>query len=376
MANSDHQALMLEGKDAVSRWRLGHRKVPIDLSYARMQGHEFIGYDLRGADLTGANFEQTEFSKSNLGGAAAEGTVFEHAFLTGVVFDGADLTSASFVNAMADGATFVGSRLFGAHFRNTNLDGASFQAAHLGDTTFARCDLRRIAGLDEVSHEFPSTIGIDTLVATLGRSPTKFRTREWVFFEGAGVPRSILDYLPDLLQTNLVQFLSCFISYGNQDNIFAEKLYDDLRDRGLSCWKFDEDALVGRGVWANVGAAIALHEKTIVVCSEHSLNRPAVLREIERALQKEDELSAEDPRPKDTDVLIPIRLDDYVLTDWSHPRKADVVSKVIGDFTGWAEKLGSYDGGLHRLLRTLDPTATLGSARKRADQSTGLPTSQ
>ena len=33
-------------------------------------------------------------------------------------------------------------------------------------------------------------------------------------------------------------------------------------------------------------------------------------------------------------VLFPIRVDDYLFDRWDHPRKADVVSKVAGDFRG------------------------------------------
>lgn len=53
-----------------------------------------------------------------------------------------------------------------------------------------------------------------------------------------------------------------------------------------------------------------------------SLQSPAVLREIERALQRED--------TEGRDILLPVRIDDYVLNEWDHPRKADVISKVKG----------------------------------------------
>jgi hypothetical protein len=49
-----------------------------------------------------------------------------------------------------------------------------------------------------------------------------------------------------------------------------------------------------------------------------------VLREIERPLQREDRESK--------NVLFPIRIDDYLFDKWNHPRKAEVVAKVVGDF--------------------------------------------
>jgi hypothetical protein len=33
-------------------------------------------------------------------------------------------------------------------------------------------------------------------------------------------------------------------------------------------------------------------------------------------------------------VLFPVRIDDYLFEKWDHPRKADVVSKVVGSSTG------------------------------------------
>jgi hypothetical protein len=82
----------------------------------------------------------------------------------------------------------------------------------------------------------------------------------------------------------------------------------------------------------------------IAVCSEDSLTSPAVLREIERALQRED-------REK-KNVLFPIRIDDYVFEGWDHERKADVVKKVVGDFRNWKGP-DSYAKALERLLRDL-----------------------
>jgi hypothetical protein len=71
------------------------------------------------------------------------------------------------------------------------------------------------------------------------------------------------------------------------------------------------------------------YDKLVVICSEHSLQSQPAIREIERALQKEDR--------EHKNVLFPIRSDDYLLDKWEHPRKADVVSKVIGDFRGWRD---------------------------------------
>ncbi len=52
-------------------------------------------------------------------------------------------------------------------------------------------------------------------------------------------------------------------------------------------------------------------------------------------------------------VLFPIRIDDYLFDEWDHPRKADVVSKVIGDFRG-SDNLETYAKAFPRFLEALN----------------------
>ncbi len=92
-----------------------------------------------------------------------------------------------------------------------------------------------------------------------------------------------------------------------------------------------------------IDQAIRLYDKLIVVCSAASLELPGellvspVVRELERVLIREDR--------ERKHVLSPIRLDDYIFEGCEHPRKADVVGKVVGDFRNWRDE-GSYRGTL------------------------------
>jgi hypothetical protein len=47
------------------------------------------------------------------------------------------------------------------------------------------------------------------------------------------------------------------------------------------------------------------------------------------------------------------RIHDYFLKKWGHPCKADVVSKVIGDFHGW-ENHATYSKAFPRFLDALN----------------------
>ena len=67
-----------------------------------------------------------------------------------------------------------------------------------------------------------------------------------------------------------------------------------------------------------------------------------MLREIERALQREDS--------EKRDVLFPVRLDNYIFEQWDHHRKSDVISKVVGDVS----ILSQYERSFRKLLDCLN----------------------
>ena len=104
----------------------------------------------------------------------------------------------------------------------------------------------------------------------------------------------------------------------------------------------------------------------VTICSQNSLKRDGVPREIEREFQKQAELKAENIRRKeeadkqrkepgllDEDVLVPVRLDDYVLDEWKHPRKADFREFHVLDFSGWQDE-AKYKTAFQQFLHALD----------------------
>jgi hypothetical protein len=52
-------------------------------------------------------------------------------------------------------------------------------------------------------------------------------------------------------------------------------------------------------------------------------------------------------------VLFPIRIDDYLFDEWENPRKADVVSKVAGNFHG-SDDLATHQKAFPRFLAALN----------------------
>jgi hypothetical protein len=206
-------------------------------------------------------------------------------------------------------------------------------------TIIANTDLGGVKGLSAVVHDGPSSIGIDTLYQSQGKIPDEF-------LRGAGVPDELIARAHSLINKP-THFYSCFISYSEQDREFAGRLHRDLEIKRVRCWLFPEDAKWGESLWSEIDGGIKLYDKLVLICSENSLRSRAVLREIERGLQRED-------RDK-KNILFPIRIDDYIFDKWEHERKADVVKKVVGDFRHWNDP-AAYQKCLALLLKALQAT--------------------
>jgi len=351
MANAEHLEVVRAGSETIQAFREAHLRVRLDLSGADLSRlylrranltHAILAdADIRGTDLTnamlmGADMKRAKASFGNFASARLLGADMTQAQMGEADLFGANLAGANLTDADLFGAFLVRANLRGAVTQGTNLACAVF-----GDTIIADLDLSSTRGLDTVKHKGPSTVGVDTLYKSRGKIPA-------AFLRDCGVPEDVIELLP-AISTPGADYHSCFISYTEQDDVFSERLYSDLRSRRIRCWRWKEDAKWGRDLISDVDEAIRANDKLVVICSRASLQSPAVLREIERALQKEDQL-LRDGSPQD--VLFPIRLDQYVLAGWEHPRKADVIAKNIGDFRDWAED-AAYDRALTRLVECL-----------------------
>ena len=347
MAKREHLKILKRGVNSWNQWRrenpgvtpdlsgahLGRAHLPgVNLSVARLGGVDLTRAILRGANLYGADLQGAKLSLANLRGAILRGATLSVARL-GV----ADLTGAILRGADLQGADLQGANLQRADLSVANLNNSDFTDAYVNLTVFGDNDLSMVKGLQKVQHEGPSTIGIDTIYKSHGNIPE-------VFLRGCGVPDDFITYMRSLV-SKAIDFYSCFISYSSQDDAFALRLYADLQAKNVRCWKFDENAKWGEPLWGEIDTAIRHYDKLVVICSKHSLESQPVIREIERALQKEDR--------EHRNVLFPIRIDDYLFDEWEHPRKADVVSKVIGDFRG-VNDLAIYTKAFPRFLDALN----------------------
>lgn len=321
---------------------------PANLQGAVLSGANLAGSDLQGSNMASVTAEGADFSKvnltvvnlkdSNLSGSRLSASNLTGANLYGATLASCDLTSASLIRVNLAKAILRRSTLSSAL-----IDGCEFQAAQLqgcafGNTTIIDSNFADAIGLESTVHGSPSHISLDSLFASETLIPE-------LFLKQAGLPETFITFYPSLNTSPLhIKFHSVFVSYSSKDETFALKLYHDLTARGVKVWIFPEDARWGEPVWSEIDRSIKVFDKLIVVCSTNSLQSTPVLRELERALMREDK--------EGSNILFPITIDEFIFTAWDHPRKTDVVSKVVGDFRKWRDE-ESYQKSLIRLHESL-----------------------
>src|SRR6266536_2125750 len=203
MADQQQSYLLRQGVDAWNTWRTQHKKVKPNLR----------GAALSEANLSGANLSEADLNRADLS--------FAH-------FSGANLNFAHFRGATLIGADLSGATLIGADLSRATLGGAVFSKAIMLGTIFGNVDLRMVKGLETIVHFGPSTIGTDTLMRSEGDIPE-------VFLREAGLSDTFITYARSLAQ-HPIEYYTCFISYSSKDQEFAERLYTDLRSKGVHCW--------------------------------------------------------------------------------------------------------------------------------------------
>ena len=332
MANSEHLAKLKKGVKAWNEWRKANTEIV-------QQGTGFevanvMRADLSGADLPGADLRGADLTVADLSWAHSSAADFRKADLSGANLSWADLSAADLREASLSGANLSGS----------DLSGANLGKAQIMSTTFADNDLSDVKGLETVSHNGPSTIGIDTIYRSHGNIPL-------VFLRGAGVPDNFIEYMGSLTGKAL-EFYSCFISYSTKDQEFADRLHADLQNKGVRCWFARHDMRGGKYTIDQIDKAIRMHERLLLILSRKSMKSKWVETEIVKARKRE---VGEKRR-----VLFPVRLVPFkVIQDWKcfdSDTGEDLAREIrkfhIPDFSDWKDH-DSYQKSFQSLLRDL-----------------------
>jgi hypothetical protein len=310
------------------------------LERANLSDAQLAGADLRGSNLRRVNLRRADLREANLARCDLRGANLTEAILAGASFSHANLENAVLRFALAGGARLDSANLSGAdltvaNFVLANLGGADLDSALLAETIFGDTNLARVTGLESVHHNGASVIDERTL------------RRSWPlpegFLRGCGLSEPLITYLPSLLERP-IDFYSCFISYSRKDQGFADRLNAGLQAQGVRCWFDRKDMKIGDPIRDVIDQAIRLHDKLLLILSEHSVQSNWVASEVEAALERE--------RRQNRRVLFPLRIDDAVMrtrTAWAAEIRR---TRHIGDFRRWNDHV-AYQAAFKRLLRDL-----------------------
>jgi hypothetical protein len=158
------------------------------------------------------------------------------------------------------------------------------------------------------------------------------------------------------LTAKAIEFYSCFISYSGRDEEFARRLCSRMRQAELRVWFALEDMKSGDKLYDQIDRAIQIHDRLLLVLSEHSLKSKWVETEIRRARKVE----LREGRRK----LFPIRLTNYeTLQEWvcidsttGEDLAEEVRSYFIPDFSNWKNH-DDLEQAFARLLSDLKASA-------------------
>ena len=355
MASPKHLEILKQGVEVWNEWRDQHKNVIPDFRGADLK---FI--NLANANLSIANLRTAKFSYTNLTRANLSGSNLADANLTGANLTGANLSrcnlsianlsTANLSKANLEGAILIDADLTRANFRESNLIFASlsgsaliktdFSNASVGWTIFTYLDLSPLyncaIGLETIIHKGPSSVGIDTIYQSNGNIPE-------VFLRGCGLSDEFIAYIPSLTGKG-IEYYSCFISYSHKDEVFTKRLHNDLQANGVRCWFAPHDMKIGDKIRPTIDDSIRVHDKLLLILSEHSVQSDWVEHEVEHAFDLEKE--------RKQTGLFPLRIDESIMestTGWAGNVKRQ---RHIGDFTKWKQR-DAYQSAFDRLLRDL-----------------------
>ena len=402
MANMDHVQLVRRGRDHVARWKEANPNESLDLnasymSYVRAPQVDISGADLRHSDLmgavmrranlsgcflnpchlyhadlresnlTGAMFNGANMRGADLRGADLTGADLDRAILSDADFSGANLTNANLQRTSLIGARLAGANLTGANFSGAdlvrsdlsettlsdtdlfqtriwacNLNGADFSGAALGYTVLQDCDLRSAVGLEQVRHDAPSSIGVDTIYRSGGQVPA-------AFLNGAGIPATLSTLLESIVAAP-PDLAECYISCHDDDDEFARKLSADLNASGVKTWVFSQhvrgNALVSRlssSDQEEVERWLRNYDKLIVVASSRALDTEAILNDITAARVKQ--------QSADSWLLYFVASDDGLMRPSSRGARTMAAENIIFDLR--ADDPATYAAELAKLADAL-----------------------
>ena len=342
MANAEHLKILKEGVERWNRWREENKNIAPNLRGAFLESATLINANLNGADLTNANLFGAILRKAKLNGATLSCATLDGADLSGAMMHNTKFQRANLRKATLSGAELNNAVLVDANLRGANLNGTILNLARIGHTIFGLTNLSNCTGLETVEITAPCSIDFQTLRAS--------RNLPKSFLLKIGLPELYIDHLPEFFHNEGIKYYSAFLSHSWDNKPFASKLYEALIAKGVNVFFDGKKMKPGDDIFNSLSRGIELYDKTILVCSEDSLNSWWVDQELELVFEKERKLQKE--VGKKIGLLIPIRIDDHIDT-WNNGKRMAIKQCIIGDFRNWQDDT-AFEKALNDLIHALN----------------------
>jgi hypothetical protein len=332
--------------ELVERYAKGERRFPRTNLRDESIDADLPGIDLNDSTLRGVMFGDIHLEGASFRRADAAFNIFD-ANLEGADFHAADLSWSNFGWSNLTNANLHGANLRHAQFMSGRLEGCNFTRASLDETSFLDVSLVSLCHAEGVAHHGPSYVDHRTVMRSLGSANVKDVLLRM------GMPAIFVEYMVDCAHStggsifSLLQ--STFLSYGAPDEAFAQRLYEALHANGVRTFFFGAHAVPGKKLHRLMREGVNEYDRVVLICSKASLSRKGVLNEIEETLQRE-------ARDGGASYLIPIRIDDYVLNEWSPADRGlaqTIRDRVVADFTRLDVNPGKFERSLQMLITAL-----------------------
>ena len=334
MANLEHVKNLRQGTQSFNQWRLNNPKLLLNLLHSDFNIMNLSGANLSGAMFSFANLVETNLSKANLQGADLSNVRLTRANLSGADLSNANLSGSRLVGTNLSGANLSNANLLNANLTEANLCDLNLSGATFGHTVLGGLDFRFTSGLELANHVAPSSLGIDTAIASHWQIPE-------VFLRGCGISDIFIQYIGSLTNQP-IQYYSCFISYSTKDQDFAQRLYNDLQANNVRCWFAPEDIQGGKKLHEQLDEAIRVFDKLLLILRSSSMESAWVKTEIAKARKREITQKRQ--------MLFPVRLVDFATlqcwdcfdADVGKDSAREIREYFIPDFSEWKVNHDKY----------------------------------
>jgi hypothetical protein len=292
-----------------------------------------------------------------LNGIQAQGSYWRNANLIGASISG-DLILSNWYGVNLSLASIQGG-FIDAEMRFLRLNNTKFspyfQDTAINSWTILDTDLSTFQRLNTLV-EYPCNIDLKTIEKSSKSIDGNIEKAQSLskFFRECGIPKEIISVFKSwATEGNKKQgtdYYSCFISYNHTDKKFARALHDNLVENGIQCWLDEHQVLPGDDILDQIDDGIRKWDKVLLCCSEPSLSSPWVDREIEKALQKEEELWRKNNQK--TLVIIPLNLDNHIFS-WKSSKASILKSRLAADFTDWQNNEEKMTSTIAKIVHAL-----------------------